>query len=259
MIVELIGCAGAGKTTLRRILCEDGLPGRRVVAMPDLVRARPLLRHVEHPTAVNVMQEVAGLPYLLGSWGEERAFIAFAREMLRRPSVSTFERLNGLRGIGRKLGMFELATRRARGMVVLSDEGTVLSAYNLLVATNAELDGPDVERFLALVPLPDEVVYVRAPVSTLVERATARPDPRRQHIGRSRPEIERDVGRTVELFDVVARSPRLEGRVLVVENDDAALADRRRLAATIADWLEASPASRRASDPPAALTALAGA
>jgi thymidylate kinase len=257
VIVELIGCAGAGKTTLRRILCEDGLPGRTVVAMPDLVRDRPLLRRIEHPTAVNVVQEAAGLPYLLRSWPNEREFVALARELLGRPSVSTFDRLNGLRGIARKLGMFELATRRARGMVVLSDEGTVLSAYNLLVTPNVELDRREVDTFLALVPLPERIVYVKAPLATLVQRATARPDPRRQHLGGSRSEIERDIRRTVELFDLIAASPRLENRVLVVENHDAATAERRRVAETIADWLESAAATHRTSDPTTALTALA--
>ncbi len=238
MIVELIGCAGAGKTTLRRLLCEEGLRGKTVVAMPDLVRARPFVRHIEHPTAVNVMQEMAGLPYFVGSWKKEREFVALARELLGRSSVSTFDRLNGLRGIVRKLGMYELATKRARGTLVISDEGTVLSAYNLLVASNLELDPFQVERFLGVVPLPERIVYVKAPLATLVERATTRPDPRRQHIGRARSEIERDIRRTVELFDLVAASSRLEGRVLVVENDDAVVTERRRLVTTIGNWLE---------------------
>jgi hypothetical protein len=258
MIVEFIGCAGAGKTTLRRILCEDGVQGRTVVAMPDLVRDRPFVRRIEHPTAVNVLQEVAGLPYFVGSWAKEREFVTLARRLFRRPSVSTFERLNGLRGIVRKLGMYELATKRAGGRLVISDEGTVLSAYNVLVATNLELDRRQVDRFLELVPLPEKVVYVKVPVATLVERATTRPDPRRQHVGRSRTEIERDIRRTVELFDLVAASPRLRDRLLVVENDDTGFPERRRLVLTIADWLEA-PAVERMPGTTTALTALAGA
>lgn len=258
MIVELIGCAGAGKTTLRRMLCEDVVQGRTFVAMPDLVRDRPFVRRIEHPTAVNVIQEVAGLPYFVGSWRKEREFVALARHLFRRPSVSTFDRLNGLRGIVRKLGMYELATKRARGKLVVSDEGTILSAYNVLVATNLELDRRWVDRFLELVPLPEKVVYVKVPIATLIERATSRPDPRRQHIGRSRAEIEHDIRRTVELFDLVAASPRVQDRLLVVENDDAGFSERRRLVLALADWLEPHSAGQ-VPGTTTALTALAGA
>jgi hypothetical protein len=240
VIVELIGCAGAGKTTVRRILCERGSRGSRLLALPDLVRDHPLLRRIEHPTLVNVVQEVAGLPYFLGSWRTERVFVALARELLAGGSVSTFDRLNGMRGIVRKLGMYQLARHRAEGKIVLSDEGTVLSAYNLLVMTNVAFDRLDVERFLAVVPLPDRIVYVRAPVATLVARAKSRPDRRRQHIGGRTAEIERDIRRTVELFELIATSTRVENRVLAVENDDADDAARRRVADEIAAWLEGS-------------------
>jgi hypothetical protein len=258
MIVELIGCAGVGKTTLRRILCEDGLPGQAVVAMPDLVRDRPLLRSVEHPTAVNVIQEAASLPYFLASWRSDREFVAFARRHLAAGSLTTFDRVNGMRGIVRKVGMYRLAARRAPERVIVSDEGTVLSAYNLLVLTGAELDPLEVERFLGLVPLPERIVYVRAPVATLVERATSRPDPRRQHIRRSPAEIEHDVRRTVELFELIAGSRRLEDRVLVVENDEAHDAARRDVTCAIARWLEVSSSSAPATGRVDALGALAG-
>jgi AAA domain len=257
VIVELIGCAGAGKTTLRRILCEDGSPGREIVAMPDLVRDHSFLRRVEHPTAVNILQEAASLPFFGASWRSNREFAAFARRRLAAGSLSTFEELNGMRGIVRKVGMYRLATRRAQKRLVISDEGTVLSAYNLLVLTGAELDPREVDRFLGLVPLPERIVYVRVPVGTLVERATSRPDPRRQHIGASRAEIERDVRRTVELFELIAASVRLRDRVLVVENDDAHDAARREVAAAIATWLEVSPANAHAHGRVDALGALA--
>ena len=44
MIVELIGCDGAGKTTLGRMLAEPRVLGARAVVMADLVLDRPGLR-----------------------------------------------------------------------------------------------------------------------------------------------------------------------------------------------------------------------
>lgn len=240
MIVELIGCAGAGKTTLRGMLCERGIAGRRARPVADLVLDRPLLRRVTHPTAANVAQEIASVPFLVGGRREDRAFLRYAWRTLTDHARTSFDRLNGIRGIARKVGMYRLAEARARDGIVVSDEGTLLSAYNLLVLTDLDLEPLAVDRFLRLVPLPDRVVYVRAPIRTLVARAHSRPTPRRQHRGRTASEVERDVLETVELFDLMAASPVLADRLLVVDNDDGDEASRRRTADRIAAWLDGS-------------------
>lgn len=219
MIVEFIGCDGAGKTTLSRMLGEPGVLEGRAVAMADLFLDRRGLRGITHPTAMNVAQEVGGLPFLLRAYGRRRAYLAFARRMHARYAPTTYDRLNGMRGIARRVGMYEFAKSRAEDRIVLSDEGTVLSAY-LFALTDVELDRSDVERFAELVPRPDRIVYVRAPITSLVRRATTRPDRRRQHAGKSPSEVERTIRRTVAVFDLVAEASSLRDRVLVVENDD---------------------------------------
>lgn len=238
MIVEFIGCAGAGKTTLRRTLCDRGIDGSRVVAMPDLLLDRALLRRIEHPSEQNVVQEIGSFPFLLGAWRRNRDFFAFARRMLFRDGVTTYDKLNTLRGIARKVGMYHLAMNRAPSSIVLSDEGTLLSAYNLFVLTNAEFGRPEIETFAQLVPLPDRIVYVRVPVATLVERAATRPDARRQHRGKDVSDIERDIRRTVDLFELIATTPVLDGRVITVENDNGDEASRREVTEKVARWLK---------------------
>ena len=238
MIVELIGCDGAGKTTLGRLLAEPGVLGARAVLMADLVLDRPGLRGVTHPTARNVVQELGGLPFLLQALGRRRAYLTFARRMHARYAPSAYHRLNGMRGIVRRVGMYELALRCAADRIVLSDEGTVLSAY-LFALTDVDLDRSHLAQFAELVPAPDTMIYVKAPIDMLVERALVRPDARPQHAGKSRAEIERTIGRTVEVFDLVAGSSPLRDRVLVVENDG----DRerlRRLAGSIASEFRVS-------------------
>jgi hypothetical protein len=230
MIVEFIGCAGAGKTALRNLICEQGIRDHDVVAMPDLLLQRPLLRRVAHPTAVNVVQELGGLPFLLRALPSERPFLAFARRTFWRHATSRFDKLNGMRGVARKVGMFHLARTRARHAVVLSDEGTLLSSYNLFVTTKMNFGPAELDRFAQLVPMPDLVVYVQAPVESLVERARSRPDPRRQHIGRSTAAIEADVRRTVQLFDLLVATAPLAGRVAMVESGDLDREGRIRLA-----------------------------
>lgn len=220
------------------MLCGREVAAARVRAMTDLVLDHSVLRRVTHPTAVNVVQELGSFPFFVGAWRGDREFVGFARKMLASHARGTFDRLNGMRGIVRKVGMYRLATRLAGASIVISDEGTLLSAYNLFAMTDDELDRSEVDLFMRLVPLPDRVVYVRAPVEVLVERSHRRPTPRRQHRGRARTEVESDIRRTVELFDVMAASPHLRGRLLVVENGDDDDPARQRLADRIGRWLE---------------------
>ena len=239
MIIELIGCDGAGKTTLSRILAEPGFLEGHAVRIADLVLDRPGLRRVTHPTAMNLVQEVGGMPFLLRAYRRRRPYLSFARRMHGRYAPSTYHRLNGMRGIARRVGMYELARSRAADRVVLSDEGTVLSAY-LFALTRVELDRADVERFAELVPPPDTIVYVKAPIEALVRRALTRPDGRPQHGGKSRSEVEQTIERTVDVFDLVAGASPLRDRVLVVENDRDDQDRLRRLAADLAAKLRAS-------------------
>lgn len=239
MIVEFIGCDGAGKTTLAQMVRDQGVWGERAVSMPDLVLDRTVLRQVTHPTAVNVVQEACSLPVLLSSWNRHRAFLDFGVRTFGRYATSTFDRLNGMRGLARRVGMYELARRRAPNRVVLSDEGTVLTAYHFALS-EVDLDPRDVARFASLVPRPDWIVHVKAPVPALVRRAASRLDRRRQHVGRSPDRIERTIRRTVDVFDLVAAAPPLRDRVIVVENDDGDPSLRRELVDALAGRLQTS-------------------
>jgi thymidylate kinase len=245
MIVEFIGCDGAGKTTLSRMLCEHGISGNRVVAMPDLLRDRAGLRWITHRTAVNAVQDIGGFPFFLSGLRRHRDYVAFARRMLARHAPSTFDRLNGMRGVARRVGMYELATRRASNRIVLSDEGTVLSAYHLALS-DVPFDLSELEDFARLVPRPDVIVYVTAPVTSLVRRAASRPVRRRQHVGKDRDQVERTIRRTANVFDLLAATAPLRERMIVVENDDGDLVQRRQIVEEIARRMPSSVAGAAA-------------
>jgi thymidylate kinase len=144
--------------------------------------------------------------------------------------------------------MYELARRRAASRVVLADEGTVLTAYHVFVLAALEFGPDELERFARLVPLPDRIVYVRAPVAALVERAATRDEGRRQLPPGEIDRVEATIRRTVDLFDLLVTAAPIRDRVLVVDNDDGDDIRRRRLVAAIAARLEAEAPGTPASD-----------
>lgn len=240
MIVELIGCAGAGKTTLRRMLCDRSVSRQPTVAMSDLVIPRIARQRITNPTVLNLAQEIVALPSFVRAWRREQQYLALARELVTREGFPRYERVVAARGLERKIGMYHLARRRAHEEVVIWDEGGLLSAYNLFIPGGYPLAAAEIERFAVHVPLPDRIVYVTAPTEQLVARALSRPDPRRQHVGRDEGAVARNIERTVELFDLLADSPPVAERTLVVANDGPA-SSVSQIADSIVSWLESEP------------------
>jgi thymidylate kinase len=221
MIIEFIGSTGAGKTTLISAVQRRLAQTTEVTTAFELVAAPLGLRGVTHPTARNLIQEVAGLPFLLGSLPRHKAMLAFTLRMLARQAGFSIFTLNNLRSLARKIGVYEIGRRYGRDRIILVDEGTVLLAHNLFVYSSASYTADEIATFAALTPLPDVVVYVRAPVESLIGRALRRADPPREMRGKDRAQIESYVRRAVALFEQLVETEELRGRVLIVDNPES--------------------------------------
>ena len=243
MIVEMIGCSGAGKTTLARLLAHRGIGGRPAVVMADLALDRPGLRRIRHPTARNVVQEVACLPSFATAvrrQPEFRTFLGRSCRLVAAHGTSAAESALSMRSIMRRTGMYHLARQRAGGRVVIADEGPVLSAYHVFVYSTAPRGPAELEEFARWVPLPDRIVYVRSPVESLVRRAASRPERRRQLDPDDPAETTHLLQRAADVFDALIETRPLRDRVIVVENDDRDDGDLERLAHEIAGRLVAT-------------------
>ena len=237
MIIEFIGSSGAGKTTLisevRRRLAGQA----QTVTSFELVAGRLGLQRVTHPTLRNLIQDLVGLPFFIGSLYRHRAFVVFALKILARHKSSPFFTLNYLRSIVRKIGTYEIIRRAHHDRIILVDEGTLLSAHVLFVFTSTLTSQEDIDKFASLVPLPELVVYIKAPVESLVQRSLRRSDARKEMRSKDHTLVEKYVSRAAEMFDRLTETKRIRDRVLIVANPDATEGERGAVADQIATFI----------------------
>jgi len=218
MIIEFIGSTGAGKTTLasevqRRLTAKVPIT-TSVDLFADLLRRR----HLHNMTLMNLIVDLIGFPFFLCSLNKHYAFFVFAVKALTRHIRNPFFAINYLRGIVRRIGTYELLRRYKRDGIVLVDEGTILSAHLLFVYSHTAYDREEIQMFARLVPLPDLVICIRAPVDRLVQRSFKRNDVRREMRSKDQKIVEEYVSRAAKIFDQLSHSREIRDRVLIVAN-----------------------------------------
>lgn len=218
MIVEFIGSTGAGKTTLISEVHRSLAQTTKVTTSFDLVASPLGLKSVIHPTTRNLIQELVGFPFLIRSLRRHKAFVLFMLRMLARQANLSVFTINNLRSLERKIGVYEIIRRRQNHQIVLVDEGTVLLAHNVFVYTDAHYTSEEIARFASLVPLPDIIIYIKAPVDILVQRSLLRADPPRELRSVSRGLIEKHINHAIRVFEQLVEAENFRSRLLTVEN-----------------------------------------
>src|SRR6185503_13281202 len=129
--------------------------------------------------------------------------------------------INNLRSLERKIGVDEILTRRQHDKIILVDEGPLLLAHNVFVYSGAHYTFEEIARFAGLVPLPDIIIYIKAPMDILVQRSLLRADPPREMKSRNRELIEKHINQAVKMFDQLISAANIQCRLLIVENSDS--------------------------------------
>jgi thymidylate kinase len=222
MIVEFIGCTGAGKSTLVAQLRQELSQQAHVVSSFEVVAARLGLSHIAQPTVQNLIQEVAGLPFFLGSLPSQQRFLRFTLQMMARQGNFNFYSFNHLRSLERTIGVDGFirsvgGRQAAQPQIVFVDEGTIVPAHNIFVYNDVAYSAQEINRYAELAPLPDVIVYVRAPIEQLIKRTQQRPDPPREMRGQSAARIEYFIRRADAMFEQLVSNPRLQQRLLLVD------------------------------------------
>lgn len=219
MIVEFIGSTGAGKTTLIAEVQRQLAKTTDVISSFDLIAAKLGLGEVTSRTAKNLIQEIYGFYYLIRALPRHNAAITYSLRMLARKSDSAILTLNNVRSLVRKLGVYEIL-RRQQDNIILVDEGTVLLAHVLFVYNKAFYTADEIAKFAKLIPLPDVIVYVKAPTDILIKRSLQRTDPPREMKSKDPALVEKYVTDAVAMFEQLMQTEEIRKRVLIVDNPD---------------------------------------
>jgi deoxyadenosine/deoxycytidine kinase len=221
MIVEFIGSTGAGKTTLIREVHRRLAKTTSVTTSVDLATSLLGMQGVVNPTLQNLIQEIVSFPFFIGTFYRNSEFLRHTVKLFWRNSRLSITAINNLRSLERKIGIYEISSRIAKDRIILVDEGPILAAH-MLAFTGAAYTLEEISKFTNLLPLPDRVVYVRAPLDTLLTRTAQRADPPREIDQQNPAQMQAFVRNAVAIFDQLIEFESIRSRLLIVDSPDAA-------------------------------------
>jgi hypothetical protein len=218
MQIELIGCTGAGKSTLARgILQADREHGIDALMGDEFVLKQVRLNWVKGRLARTLCMDLLSLFACLVTWRDNHEFYLFVMRIISRlpVAVALFEKVNIARNALKNIGIYEIVRRRGSDQqIVLVDEGTLHTAHYLFVHVSVEPNASDLSTFARLVPLPDVAICVQQDEAVLIERTLARGHKRIPD--GSYAQVKRFIERAADTFDKLMRQLLLESRLLVV-------------------------------------------
>ena len=216
MQIELIGCTGAGKSTLAQRICEAWqAQGIDIVLGEDFVLDQVRLNWIRGRLLRKLVVNVMALFAALLAWPTHREAYRFAARVLYPLPVTRLQKIDTFKNVLKRIGIYEIIHYRGIDQqVVLIDEGVLQAAHYLFVHVSAHIEMEFITLYAGLIPLPDAIVYLRQPESTLIDRTMRRGHKRipERSYGSVAPFIKQAVG----VFDGLVQYPAIERRLLVV-------------------------------------------
>ncbi len=171
LVVEFIGATGVGKSTLLSAVAEHlSAQGFRVHDAEDAILKRWGLALPNHPRMRSAVVLLLALPpfllYLLTRNGRRLSWLALRAILRGMGSTWIGAKLLGhfVKRVGSQFLLEQLPSDWIDCDIVLCDEGVVHAAHNLFVHAGCEPLKGEVVQFGRLVPRPDVLVWVTAPV-----------------------------------------------------------------------------------------------
>lgn len=216
MQIELIGCTSAGKTTLTKSILQVCHEQRIDIFLgPDFVLRQVRLNWIKNHLLRTLLVDLVALWACLITWQNNLKLYLFAAQLLFQLPISRLVKLNLLRNVLKKIGIYEIIRFCSTDQqVVLVDEGILQIAHNLFVHVSAETDMEKLSTFARLIPLPDAIVYVKQPESLLIDRTLKRGHKRISDNLYSN--VAHFVKQAVVTFDKLVQQSEVQNRLLIV-------------------------------------------
>ena len=218
MHIELIGSTSAGKTTLAKKMVETGNKNGVDVSLSDDFMLKQLhLNWVRNDFIRRRLVEIAAYAICLTRLARYKKFFGFVLREGKSSPGSWFYKINRIRNVIRKIGIFEFISRRSGSQeIVLADnEGLLQGIHNLFVHQNCRADLHKICRYVELIPMPDVVLYLQQEEAVLVSRTLRRGHAR---VAGSSPEkVLQFIKQAVAVFDELINAPKVQERLLIVD------------------------------------------
>lgn len=219
MHIELIGSTSAGKTTLARRMVQVGKEiGVDVFLSDDFILEKLHLNWVRNEFFRRRMVEGVSFAVWLTCLSRYREFYKFILDEGKYSPGSWFYKMNRIRNVVRKIGIYEFISRRSgSNEIILADnEGMLQGAHNLYVHQNSLADLNKITNYVNLVPLPDIVLYLQQDEDVLVSRTLGRGHGR---VNISSPEkVAHFIKQAVAVFNEMVNIPKVQERLLIVDS-----------------------------------------
>lgn len=220
MHIELIGSTSAGKTTLAKKMVEAGKNNGVYISLSDdFILEQLNLTWVGNEFIRRRLVEAAAFVICLTCLAQHKEFFSFVVREGKSYPGSWFYKINRIRNVLRKIGIFEFISRRAGSQqIILADnEGILQGIHNLFVHQNSQADLHKIARYAELVPVPDVILYLQQEEDVLISRTLGRGHAR---VAASSPDhVIHFIRQAVAVFDELINVPRIRERLLIVDGE----------------------------------------
>jgi hypothetical protein len=179
MLIEFVGCSGAGKTTVvEKVLAALSERNRTAASSTALIATATHTAWIRNLFLRNICLDFLLLPWLLLALKHHFRFCLFGLLQIVRNADSGLSVLQRVLSQLRNVAANELLRRlHPNPEFILVDEGTVCGVHNVLVYPNRAPATTAIQAYAKLVPKPDLIIHVNSPVQLALSRTKSRYDP----------------------------------------------------------------------------------
>jgi thymidylate kinase len=218
MIVEFTGCSGTGKTVMYKYIYDIVDKSAHSVFNPlDIVLGRSIAGRINSECYQNAILDGVALPYFIFNIHKFHTFFLFCLKIVKTNAISRLQKMLLVRSVIRKLGLYEfLSQKRFEKKIILVDEGTFHIAHIIFINGRGLFTDTAIHKFEQMVPRPDLIVFVQAPLRSIIERTEQRSDKPIRNVNSK--QLEKFIIKGDKLFQMIHKDSRRKEKIIIINN-----------------------------------------